>query len=177
MKVATLLASLAMLVLIATPAQAQRPCLTAPEAEAIALVALPEILRDTGTLCAARLPETSLLRRPEGAFIAKYQAAADGAWPAARGAIVKLSNPAADVLLDSSYARPLLTSLLVPLLVGRIAPADCGTIDRLVTQLAPLPPRNTAGVVVTTLGYLNAEKAKGKPIDVPDLPLCREAAR
>jgi hypothetical protein len=172
------LAALLIGAMLAVPAAAQsRPCLTAPEAESVALVAMPEILRDTGAVCAARLPTSSVLRRPDGPFFAKYQAAADAAWPAARGAIVKLSNPAADLLLDSSYARPLLTSLLAPLLVGRINPADCGTLDRLVTGLAPLPPRNTAGVVVTALRYLNAEKAKGKPVAVPDLPLCREDTR
>lgn len=160
--------------MVATPATAQRPCLSGPEAENIALVALPEILSETGVVCASRLPATSLLRRQDGPFLAKYRAAADLAWPAARGAIVKLSNPAADLLLDSSYARPLLKTLLVPLLVGRIAPGDCGMLDRLVTQLAPLPARNTAGVVVTALQYVNKQKAKGKQVDVPELPLCRE---
>ncbi|SEM60624.1 hypothetical protein SAMN05192583_0801 [Sphingomonas gellani] len=159
------------------PSVASGACLNAPEAESITLVALPEILRQTGVVCAGRLPASSLLRQGDGPFLAKYDAAADRAWPKARGAIVKLSNPAADVLLGSEYARPLLTSLLVPLLVGRIAQADCGVLDTLVTQLAPLPPTNTAGVVVTALRYFNAEKAKGKPIDVPDLPLCPENAR
>ena len=40
------------------------------------------------------------------------------------------------------------------------------------TNLAPLPPRNTAGIVVTTLQYLKRQKASGKAADVPDLPLC-----
>lgn len=159
------------------PSFAHAACLNQPEAESITLVALPELLRQTGVICAGRLPTSSLLRRNDGPFLAKYDDAADRAWPQARAAIVKLSNPAADALLGSDYARPLLTSLLVPLLVGRIATADCGTLDTLVTQLAPLPPRNTAGVIVTALQYVNAEKAKGKPIDVPDLPLCREKSR
>ena len=41
----------------------------------------------------------------------------------------------------------MLTTLLVPQIVGRIATRDCGTIDRMVTLLQPLPPRNTAGIV------------------------------
>lgn len=167
----------ALLALSATPVMAQPACLTAPEAESITLVAMPDLLRQTGIVCGTRLPSTSLLMQGDGPFLAKYDAAADRAWPSARAAIVKLSNPAADALLGSSYARPLLTSLLVPLLVGRINPDDCGTLDRLVTLLAPLPPRNTAGVVVTALQYANAERAKGKPVSVPALPLCREATR
>ena len=77
-------------------------------------------------------------------------------------------------LLQSDYARPLLVTLLVPQLVGRIDPGDCAMIDRFLTELAPLPPRNAAGVVVTAFQYLKSEKARGKPIDVPDLPLCPE---
>lgn len=160
-----------LLALVATPAAAQRPCVTDAEAEAFAAVAMPEIIRETGRLCTA-LPATSLVRRTTGAFLAKYDAEADRAWPLARTAIVKLSDPAIAVLVQSAYARPLITSLLVPQLVGRIAVADCPVIDRLVTLLEPLPARNTAGVVVTTLRHLKAEKTKGRPVDVPDLPLC-----
>lgn len=166
MKLAVLLA------LAAAAPQPARPCLTDPEAQAMVLVAMPDIIRETGRLCAARLPATSPIRRADGIFIARYQAAADQAWPGARGAIVKLSDPTVDILLESDYARPLLTSIIVPLIVGRIAVRDCGTIDRLVTNLAPLPPRNTAGIVVSTLQYLKREKASGKAADVPDLPLC-----
>lgn len=167
-------AALLVALALATPATAAPPCLTAREAETIALVAMPEIVRETGRICAARLPATSLVRRASGPFLAKYQAAADKAWPAARLAVAKLSDPAVTLLLLSDYARPVLTSLLVPLLVGRINTADCPTIDRLTTLLEPLPPRNTAGIIVTTLQFLRAEKAKGArgAAGVPDLPVC-----
>ncbi|WP_375395837.1 hypothetical protein [uncultured Sphingomonas sp.] len=166
-----------MLALAAAPPQPARICLTDPEAQAMVLVAMPDILRETGRLCAARLPEASPFRRADGALIGRYQSTADQAWPAARAAIVKLSDPAADILLQSDYARPLLTSIIVPLIVGRIAVRDCTTIDRLVTNLAPLPPRNIAGIVITTLQYLKRQKAGGKAADVPDLPLCNEDGR
>lgn len=158
--------------LTASPAAAQTRCITAPEAEAMAQVALPDIIRQTGVVCAARLPATSLVRQTRGAFIAKYDAAANRAWPTARGAIVKLSDPMVDSLLGSDFARPLLTSLIGPLLVGRIAVEDCPVIDRLVTQLAPLPASNTASIIVTTVQYLQAEKARGQNVAVPNLPLC-----
>lgn len=170
-------ALLASIALLAAPADAQTRCITTPEAEAMTLVALPDIIQQTGIICATRLPATSLIRRTDSEFLAKYQAAAERAWPNAREAIVKLSDPMIDSLLQSDFARPLLTAALAPVLVGRINPADCGTIDRFVTQLAPLPPANTAGVIVTTLRYFKAEKAKGKAIAVPDLPLCPEGPR
>jgi hypothetical protein len=160
------------LALAASPAVAQTRCLTQPEAEALTQVALPGIIRQTGTVCAARLPATSLLRQSGGAFVAKYDAAADRAWPTARAALVKLSDPMVTSLLDSDYARPLLVTMVAPLIVGRIATEDCPTIDTLVTNLAPLPAQNAASIIVTTLRYLQAEKAKGRGVAVPDLPLC-----
>lgn len=164
MKLTALVAGLG---LLATPAAAQ-PCLTAPEAESIALVALPDIVRQTGTVCATRLPASSLVRRETSPLLTRYDAEAARAWPSARAAIVKLSMPEAAMLLQSDYARPLLVTLLVPLIVGRIAVEDCGTIDRLVTLIEPLPPRNTAALIVTGLRHLKSQRAR----DVPDLPLC-----
>jgi hypothetical protein len=170
-RLSRLLAPAAAAMLVVTPASAQR-CLSAPEAEAIALVAMPEVIRHAGTVCAARLPAASLLRRTDSPLLRRYEAEADRAWPAARAAIVKLSDPAIDSLLQSNLARPLITTLVAPMVVGRVAVEDCGVVDRLVTLLEPLPPRNTAGVLVTALQYMTAEKAKGRSIDLPDLPLC-----
>lgn len=158
--------TLALLVMLAAPAQ--RPCLTGAEAESLATVALPDIIRQTGATCAGQLPAASLLRRPSSAMLTRYDAEAERAWPAARAALVKLSAPEAEALLGSQFARPLLSTLVTPLIVGRIAVRDCGTIDRLVTLLEPLPPRNTAGVIVTALQY--ARTAKGNP--AAGLPLC-----
>ena len=154
---------------LAAPAP-PRPCLTAGEAEAVALVALPEVIRQAGAACATELPPSSLLRRTDSAMLARYDAEAERAWPAAKGAIVKLSGPEANALLGSSLARPLLTTLIAPLIVGRVATKDCGTIDRLVTALEPLPPRNTASVLVTALQHLAAKNP-----DAARLPLCPAA--
>ncbi|WP_019516777.1 hypothetical protein [Sphingomonas sp. Mn802worker] len=170
-----LLALTAALSLIGSPAAAQAPCLSQSEAESIALVTLPAIIRDAGRICAA-LPATSLLRRTSGPFLAKYDAEADRAWPAARQAITKLSDPSVELLLMSDYARPMLTSLFAPQITGRLQSRDCPTLDRLVTLLEPLPARNTAGIVVATLQYIKAEHARGAMRDAPDLPICAAQA-
>jgi len=168
-------AALALAAALATPVQAQRQCVTPVEAESLALVALPEVIQEAGRVCATALPAASLLRRTSGPFLAKYVAEADRAWPAARAAIAKVTDPSAALLLQSDYARPLLATLIVPQLLGRVEQRDCATIDRFVTLLASLPPRNVAGVVVTTLTWLKAERARGKRVDVPDLPICPAA--
>lgn len=166
--------ALLLLAAMAAPAQPPRPCLTQAEAEAVTLVALPEIIRQTGATCGAALPPSSLLRRPQSAMLQRYDAEAARAWPAARGAVVKLSGPSAEALLGSELARPLLTSLIAPLIAGRVAIQDCGTIDRLVTALEPLPPRNTASVIVTAIGHAQARRLAGAA-RAPELPLCPAA--
>ena len=170
--------ALSLLVLCAMPtsAMAQAQCLTAPEAEAVTLVALPDIIREMGRVCTA-LPAGSLIRR--NTFINKFRGEADRAWPAARAAIAKLADPRIEMLLTSDYARPLVTSLITLQIVGRVQTSDCPTIDRIVTLLEPLPPRNVAGVVVASLQHLRAEKTRGAtPVaEVPDLPVCSDARR
>jgi hypothetical protein len=164
---------LALAAALAGPVQQPRPCLTQAEAEAVTLVALPEIIRQTGATCAAALPPTSLLRQTQSPMLQRYDAEAARAWPAARGAVVKLS-PSAEALLGSELARPLLTSLIAPLIAGRVATQDCPTIGRLVTALEPLPPRNTASVIVTAIAHAQTRRAVGGA-RATELPLCPAA--
>lgn len=158
----------------AMAAQAARPCVTDREAEALAAVAMPEIIRGLGQTCATRLPATALIRRPNGPFLAKYQAAADAAWPSAKGALAKVLDDSVVPMLDSELARPLLTSLLVPQLIGQVDPVTCPAIDKLATLLQPLPARSTAGVIVVGLKLLQRERDRGNPAlrDAPSLMLC-----
>ena len=163
--------------LIAAPAAAQPlPCLQPKEAESLALVALPDILRETVRTCATALPPSSFVRANSGPLIAKYQIEADRAWPAAQKALLKLSDPIIEPLLNTQVARQMLTTLAVSQIVGKIQVSDCTTIDRLAALLQPLPPRNTAGLIVTSLQYLKAHKASGGKgtRGVPDLPICAE---
>lgn len=167
-RLSTLAAAVA---LLASPAAAQRACLTDVEAESLATVILPDVIRETGRLCQGRLSARSLLRNPGGPLVERYQAAADRAWPAAQQAIVKLSDPAVTLLLASEYARPVLSSLIAPQVVGRIAVEDCPTVDRLVTLLEPLPPANTAGVIVAAI-RADQRKRGDRKASGPELPLC-----
>ena len=158
--------------LLASPAAAQqRPCLSDAEAETLATVILPDVIRETGRLCGTRLPARSVLRQANGSLITKYQAAADRAWPAAQRAIVKLSDPTVTLLLQSEYARPVLSSLIAPQVVGRIAVDDCPTVDRFATLLQPLPPANTAGLIVAAIRADQANRGTRRSSG-PELPLC-----
>ena len=163
-----------LLMLLAAAAQpAPRACLTTPEAEALATAALPYVLRQTGVRCAGKLAADSPLRRDDSELLRRYDRAADAAWPAAKMAIVKLSNETASALLQSDFARPLLGSLVAPMIAARLPVEDCATADRLVTLLSSLPPRNVAGLVVVAADRARRVRpAPGTSNPAAALPLC-----
>ncbi|MGN6374971.1 MAG: hypothetical protein ACTHMG_05395 [Sphingomonas sp.] len=175
-----LLAAAALALLADTAASAAAPCVTPPEATSITLVAMPEIIRQVGQICATQLPPSALVRQTSGAFIAKYQAEADRAWPDARTALARVAGPDVAPLLQSDFTRPMLTSLLAPALVGTVDPGDCGKIEHIATDLQPLPARNTAQLIVATLQLVREKKAEfgtGAGNETLDIPICRDNRR
>jgi hypothetical protein len=139
---------------------AAKPCITAQEAEGLALVIMPEALKSAQATCRPHLPGSAALANP-GAMIAKYQAEADGAWPAATAAMGKIVDPQARELLQGELGRSMLPAIMGPMIAGEIKAKDCGAINRFVELLQPLPPRNTAGLLVTVL-QLAAQDEKKK---------------
>jgi hypothetical protein len=156
-------------------AEAAAPCATPTEATAITAVAMPEIIRQVGQICANRLPASALLRQPAGPFFAKYQAEADRAWPAARTALARIGGPQVAPLLQSEFTRPLLTSLLAPALIGTVDPGDCTEVEHIAEQVEPLPARNTAELIVSTLQLVREKQAEfgtGDTSRTLDIPIC-----
>jgi len=135
----------------ATGAQAATPtvtaCVSQAEASNLLLAVAPDAIKAAGTACGAALPPTALIRQTGGPLIAKYKAAADGAWSGAQAAIGKLMGDR-ETALDPTMMRPLVSALVVTALTVKIKPADCAKIDRAVTLLAPLPPANAAELFV-----------------------------
>src|SRR3546814_3466390 len=80
-------------------------------------------------------------------------------------------------LLQSEFTRPLLVSLLAPALVGQIQTSDCGAIDHMITLLQPLPPRNTAGLVVSALGASMIRNGSAQIASSSPMPWLRVLAR
>ena len=168
----------AVLALLATPALAQAPvaqtrCLNAPEAEAVFLAIAPAAIRVAGATCAGALPPGALLRQPGGAFLDKLQVASDRAWPAATAAAGRFVGPDIAPLLQSDVMRPMLGTLIAPLIVADLKPVDCPKVDRILTLLAPLPVQNIAALGVTILQLTQEDaRRRGKR---SRLPLCPPA--
>lgn len=165
-------AACALLACGSAQAQTGASCVTPAEAEALVLFVAPELIRQAGARCATALPPGALIRRTSGPFIARYEAETANAWPQAKAALSRLTAPQAIQLLDSSFAAPLVASLIAPMVVGNVDAADCPRIERAATLVQALPPRNVAGLVV-----LFAQIDADSPRPQMRLPLCTTRPR
>jgi hypothetical protein len=165
-----LLLSLA-LTLSSTAQARQRPCITEAEGEALFQVMLPDVIREMGRVCAA-LPQRSFLRQPSAAFMNRIDAGVGPATVAAQGGIRKLLGPQGAAFAGSQFAIPMARAVFVPLVAQEIRPADCPGLDKIVSNLAPLPPRNLAAVFVAMAQISQNDEKRG-----PRLPICPMRAR
>jgi hypothetical protein len=56
------------------------------------------------------------------------------------------------------------------MITKQIKQKDCAAIDRIVTLMAPLPPHNTADLIVAILQMSQADKKSGGKDDLPVCP-------
>jgi len=154
----------------AQAAPVAQPCVNGPEAEALVVTAVPALVSTLRMLCTPSLPANALLLRPDSDFLAKYQAAGDAAWPTAKSGLAKIGGQDMQGLLDSDFARPALAGLIGPMFAASFHKEDCAPTNRLVTMLAPLPPRNAAAAVVAFLQMANERKKDPAKKDL--LPIC-----
>lgn len=164
-------ASALALLSVGTATAAAAPCVSGPEAEALVVTAIPAIVATLRVVCATKLPANALLLQPDSPFLAKYQAEGDSAWPLARQGLGKVGGPDLKPLLDSGLARPALAGMVGPLFAASFKPEECAPTDRLVTMLAPLPPRNAAAALVAFLQMAD-ERRKKYPAKQDLLPIC-----
>jgi hypothetical protein len=150
----------------AASAQSARPCLTGSEAEALFQVMLPDVIREMGRVCSA-LPANAFLRQPGASFMARINAGVDPAMSAAQAGIRKLLGPDAGFIAESQFAIPAVRAIIAPAIAQAVKPADCGGLDRIVTNLAPLPPRNLAAVFAALLQLSQNDEKRA-----PRLPIC-----
>ncbi|MBM3928813.1 MAG: hypothetical protein FJ335_10190 [Sphingomonadales bacterium] len=170
----SLLAATALLSASAVHAQAPA-CIPQREAEALLLALAPAMIGSVAATCAPTLPANALLRRPTAQLSAKFAGESEAAWPLAKEGLRKLLGPQGGQLVDSELARPMVTSMVVPMLAKEVKPKDCPNIDRVMTLIDPLPARNTAALVVALLDISGA--GKPRPGRRSDFSLCPRDVR
>ncbi|WP_277970820.1 hypothetical protein [Sphingomonas echinoides] len=151
------------------------PCLSASEVSDLAQVILPEAIGAAGVACGSVLPASAAIRQTSSAMLSRYRSEADRVWPQAKRVIGKIGGVEDVGMLDSELVRPILTTMLVAQVTKTINVRDCASIERIVSALAPLPPRNTADVAAQILMLtIQAKTRRGEKID---LPVCFETAK
>jgi hypothetical protein len=154
-------------------AAAEPPCLTPAEFTSLAEYALPSIITGTSQRCVTALTSGAYLPR-EGAQLAeRYAQRKPAAWPAAKAAFVKLSQAtnadAGNVLrtMPDASLQQMLGSLMEGMVAQQVPLERCGTLDRVIGLLAPLPAQNTAELIALTVGLgVKSGRAKVGAISV-----------
>lgn len=158
--------------LAAAPAeQAQRPCLTQAQVEAMTLFALPPLLEGAAKACAPALPAGSYLLNGGRALAQTLAAESATHWASAGPAVTRMGGKDFPAGLSETTARGLIHDLVLNGLSTAKGREQCGRLDRAADLLSPLPPRNLAGLVVLGVEVATAEKvgeaAKGKAKAAP----------
>ena len=150
--------------LAAAPAeQAQRPCLTQAQIEAMTLFALPPLLEGAAKACAPALPANSYLMNGGRTLAQTLGAESSTHWASASPAVTMLGGKEFPAGLSETTARGLIHDLILNGLSTAKGREQCGRIDRAADLLSPLPPRNLAGLIVLGVEIATVEEIKDKP--------------
>jgi hypothetical protein len=150
--------------LAAAPAeQAQRPCLTQAQVEAMTLFALPPLLEGAAKACAPALPADSYLMNGGRTLARTLGAESSTHWASAASAVTMLGGKEFPAGLSETTARGLIHDLVANGLSTVKGREQCARIDRAADLLSPLPPRNLAGLIVLGVELATLEKLDDKP--------------
>jgi len=166
----TLLSLLGAAALLVQPqlAAAQQACLAEEELSAMAIYAVPGVVRSVQLTCGAELSRDGWLAREGTGFSSRYSARQAGAWPSAKAALLKMitgqavdAQAAQTLALISSLpdenVRPMVDALIVQEVSAKIPVADCGKIERVLKAIAPIEPE-VAGTLIGVAAGLFAEE-------------------
>ena len=128
---------------------AQNPsCVTEAEGAAIMAAMMPDLIKGLRDKCGAHLPANAFLVQNGNDLAARYKVLADQRWPAAKLAFGRMTGePEMADKLPDEFFRPMLGSMVGSELVKDVKPGDCDGANRIVENLAPLPPENVASLI------------------------------
>lgn len=145
----------------ASTAQAQQQaCIAAADLGDSVLYAMPIAYDAVSTSCAKQLKRDGFMATGGDAFIEKFRAKQDSAWPGAFRLLKSLmakeaageAGSGADMTamiaaLPEESLRPFVDGIVGQKLAEEIKPDSCGKIERGMELLSPLPVENVAGLM------------------------------
>ncbi len=148
-------------------AQDNKPCISKSQAQALISYVLPKAVEASRLKCAAALPSASLLLEENSEQLARYNAASEAAWPEARQAVNIFAGDKLPEEMDDGLVRPIADAMFTQLISEEIKPKHCTTIDKIYTDLAPMPSSNIASLTVTII------EAATKDDEKTTFPICK----
>jgi hypothetical protein len=160
----------------ATAAQAQQTACIPPADMTDAIIyAMPIAYDAAQTACANRFAADGFMAREGDAWVATYRDGQGKAWPGALRVLKTfMDNDAATKgtggddmsaiisALPDDALRPFVDAMVGQMIDKEIKPDSCGTIERAVELLSPLPGENIGGLVAFVLEL--DDKGKKSPI-------------
>jgi len=144
----------------ATTAQAeQTPCVTRAEFGDFVLFVLPDLIDGVVETCRPVLGAEAFIATDGAALAQRYHDAGADSWPNAHKAM--LASPTMRKLagqLPDAALKPLIGAQLKQMITAELKPATCRKIDAFLGQLAPLPPKNMAGLVTLIVVEFSSNK-------------------
>lgn len=147
-----------------------KPCVTIPQAEALLTYLLPKAVEASRSKCGTILPATSALMKKNSEQLARYTAASEAAWPMARRAVDVIAGEKIPADIDDALIRPIADALFTQMISGEIKPKNCAIINKVYSDLSPMPPSNIASLAVTVV------QAATKGDKGGDIPICKVPA-
>ena len=153
-------ASLALAAVMVQPAlAAPGQCVTAAEFHAGARFVMPILIDGAAKKCQPTLGNGSYLAT-KGAALAQRYASQAGDDDVITALVAKL-DPKGDMKgLDAGALKAFATVAVAKGMGDDLKPDVCPTIDKVLTQLDPMPAENTIGLVEVILRQVDADKAK-----------------
>ncbi|NCP17834.1 MAG: hypothetical protein GW855_01585 [Erythrobacter sp.] len=132
-----------------TPA---RPCISPDENEALVAYVMPELIGALELRCARSLPPGAFLGSRSAALQSRLKPQSEKAWPRARKVAQRFAGPS--IPIDGPFeniAKVALAPAAATMIARGFDAEQCRVADRLLAELAPLPPANLARVMALFL--------------------------
>jgi hypothetical protein len=165
----------------ATAAQAQQQtCIAAADLGDSVLYAMPIAYDAVSTTCSRQLKRDGFMATGGEAFIAKFRARQDSAWPGAFRMIKTfmaqeggeasgndVDMAAMIAALPEDSLRPFVDGMVGQMIAGEIKPENCGKIERAIELLDPLPAENYVGLVTFIIELIELKNPSICPANPP----------
>ena len=130
----------------------QLPCLKPDEARGLATFVLPGLLDGLAQRCRGSLSRDAYLRQPAATLLSdRLRTDAAPSWPLARAGIEKLNGSRLPTLFGERFVRSAAEGIAADLVLKDFDRTDCGAVDGLVSNLAPLPSANMSNAVAALI--------------------------